>query len=79
MDFQLIFYYVLLKESGAKVDLKNLYYYNLTNGKMSNSKRTLKEFDDVLEKLKQLEKGKIDFAKNPKCNQFCPYKTICNI
>jgi len=76
-DFQLIFYYILMKEIGEKVNIDQLYYYSLKTGKMVKNKRTVEEFNLHLDRLKELEKKPISFNKNSKCDNFCGYKIIC--
>jgi len=78
-DFQLIFYYILMRESGANIILENLYYYNLTTGEMVKNRRKVEEFDEVLDNLKEIETKPIEFGKNSKCNMFCQYNIICDI
>jgi len=78
-DFQLIFYYILLKEQGEQVSLDNLYFYNLTSGELIPNKRTIQEFDAVLDNLSILEQKPINFEKSTKCDTFCPYKIMCDI
>jgi RecB family exonuclease len=77
-DFQLLFYYILLSENGYKVDLENLFYYNLSEGKLIPNSRTLEEFHEVLESLKTLEKEKIDFHETVECSSYCEFKIVCN-
>jgi ATP-dependent helicase/nuclease subunit B len=77
-DFQLVIYYILLRENGYKIDFENLYYYNLTSGKLIKNSRTLEDLHKELDKFIELQKEKIDFFETEKCNIFCEYKTICN-
>lgn len=77
-DFQLIFYYILMKESGEKVVLDNLYYYNLTNGTLIKNKKSIEDFNEVLDNLAEMEVENIYFEKNTKCNRYCKYEIICN-
>jgi ATP-dependent helicase/nuclease subunit B len=77
-DFQLLFYYSILKELGYKISEENLFYYNLSSGKLIENSRTFEDFHSELENLKELEKEKIDFFESEKCSIFCEYKTICN-
>jgi ATP-dependent helicase/nuclease subunit B len=78
-DFQLLFYYSLLKERGENISINNLYYYNLSTGKLIQNSRTLKDFEESLKEIKELEKSEIHFEKNSLCNPYCNYKILCNI
>lgn len=78
-DFQLLFYYTLLKERGERVSLDNLYYYNLSTGELIKNKRTLEDFDKALQHLEDISESDIAFDKSEKCSVYCGYKTICNV
>ena len=82
-DFQLVIYYILLKKSGYKVNLKNFYYYILSTGELIQNRSTVEEFDLFLKTIQKLSlediiKMQLDLNIDDCNNQFCPYfKTLC--
>lgn len=78
-DFQLLFYYILLKENEENISTENLFYYNLSTGELiKNKRKDLEELHISLEEIIELEKENIVFQKNVKCDQYCDYKILCN-
>ncbi len=75
-NFQLIFYYILLKENGYKIDINNLYFY-IFKGQLLKNKASLEDFNGKLDYLIYLEKKNMFFDKSEQCETFCPYINIC--
>ncbi len=78
-DFQLLFYYTLLKERGENVSIDHLFYYNLSTGELIKNRRTVEDFNNTLKELEEISQSEISFDMNEKCNPYCGYGLICDI
>ncbi len=76
-DFQLIFYYLLLKDLG---DIEGLYYYDLNSAKLIREQFLNEKIDSLKEILDSLKKKEIDFkmCEDLSYCKFCPYKIVCD-
>ncbi|WP_187647405.1 PD-(D/E)XK nuclease family protein [Nitrosophilus labii] len=76
-DFQLIFYYLLIKDIG---EIEGLYYYDLNSAKMVKEQFLEEKIELLRETLNELREKRVDFKKcdDLKYCRYCPYKIICN-
>ena len=78
-DYQLLFYYLLLRERGESISTENLYYYNLQTGKLIPNSVELLDLEKELSNLENLSQQEINFSKIQRCPEHCPYFDMCSI
>lgn len=76
-DFQLVFYYLLLKES---YDVKSLGLYDLNSGKIVHENFLEQKISVLQERIKEFRKKEQNFTltEDHKNCLFCDYKIICD-
>ncbi len=77
-NYQLIFYYILLRENGYKIYIEDLYFYLIIEQKLHKNSALINDLNDKLDLLYKYNDEEISFFKKEKCDkEFCNYRLLC--